>query len=814
METPTTPSAADSRPSDDASVALRKAHPAISFLSAGPVWFDLALALLAGLLYTLVVLGPQPLNPRNTGWIPFDPAYHYIGWEMFRQDPKPHWPITHTDRLGYPEGESVALTDLNPLLAVALKPLSPLLPEPMQYFGLEAVLACALQFFFALRIFRLILGRNLWGMVMVSVFFLLSPPLNYRFWGHYSLSNHWLLLAALFIFLREQFVPAADTDTSSQSAQNRRQLQAPATNLRRFVIAAAVLAAVAVGINPYLAFQVVLLLTATVITLLWQRRLTFLQATGTLGLLVAVCVGMAAAMGLLISGGRGYSSGGYRDMAMNLLAPIDPRGWTSLVLHRFSSASPGQYEGYNYLGAGVLALALMVVIACVTQRRKLRMPDLRWVLPLAGCCLLLTLMALSTRITIGSRTLLDLDPSQRFSPFLSPLRATGRLFWLPYYVILTAVLGAWLLLFRRVWANLLLAVLLVAQIADTNSLRHWVHVTVNSAHPSPLRSPIWSTLGSMHQNLIVLPAWQCAANASPGGTEGYRTFGFLAVNQKMRINSYQSARYTQVARDFHCNQSVADLGAQPLSPDSVYVVSPEVAAAIAEGPTGPGKCHDLDGFIVCSTKTDFGLSPVLMTADQRLEHAIANPGFEEGDLAPWPSTGDLKASVTQTTAHSGSYSLAETEGSGSLYQDVTGLRPGATYTISAWVSASRGATASAQLAVYDPSDNVSVSSPVVTFRPDWRPVSVSATAGREGAVRIHLMRRPGRGTIYWDDVRIARGAGRGMQGKRETRCLEYSPVMDKKEINSPKLTVHFVLWMIAGCLLLLAFLGHYLWKAF
>ena len=48
--------------------------------------------------------------------------------------------MTYTDRLGYPKGESVALLDLNPLMAVVLKPLSPLLPEPAQYFGIEVIL--------------------------------------------------------------------------------------------------------------------------------------------------------------------------------------------------------------------------------------------------------------------------------------------------------------------------------------------------------------------------------------------------------------------------------------------------------------------------------------------------------------------------------------------------------------------------------------------------------------------------------------------------------------------------------------------------
>src|SRR5215472_12283111 len=77
---------------------------------------DVVIALVAGFLYTLLVMGPKPLNPRNVNWIAFDPAYHYIGWEPYRQDPHLHWPLTYTDRLGYPEGESVALLDVNPLM--------------------------------------------------------------------------------------------------------------------------------------------------------------------------------------------------------------------------------------------------------------------------------------------------------------------------------------------------------------------------------------------------------------------------------------------------------------------------------------------------------------------------------------------------------------------------------------------------------------------------------------------------------------------------------------------------------------------------
>ena len=706
--------------------------------------FDLIVAAFFGFVYALFVMGPQPLNPRNVNWIAYDPAYHYIGWELYRQDPHLHWPITYTERLGYPKGESVSLIDLNPLMAVVLKPLSPLLPEPAQYFGIEVVLACALQFFFALRLFRLLLGAGFLGPLLCSAFFLLAPPLNYRFWGHYSLSNQWLLVAALYLFAKAQGGAAPDAQSAQASAS---------VSLRNWAISAAALVAVSVGINPYLAFQVLLVLTAAVISLLWRKRLSVLQSAAALAGFGAVGFVIAYAFGLVISGGKGYASGGYRDLSMNLLAPFDPRTFASILFPRIPSATPGQYEGYNYLGAGILILAVVVVAGLLFKRDKLPRVDKRWLEPLAGCCLVLTLLALSTRVTAASATVFDVDPQQRFSALFAPLRATGRLFWVPYYAILTAILASAFSVLRKSWATALIAVLLVVQVADTTALRRWVRATITAEHVSPLKSPVWSQLGQVHQNLIVLPAWQCAHNASPGGPEGYRIFGFLAVAQKMRINSYQSARYTGVAQDYHCNQAPAELGTKPLSPDSAYIVSPELAETIARGPTGPGKCHDLDQFILCSARSNFGLSPVLMTPEERIDHAVANAGFEDGGIAPWSPNG-VQAMATAAHTHSGSYSLAAS-GSGTIYQDINGLQPGHTYTLSAWVSASPGGHSGAQLTVFNPTDNTATSSPLIAPDPGWQQLTRSFTVGGEGAVRIHLVRSAGDSTIYWDDVHIS-----------------------------------------------------------
>jgi hypothetical protein len=92
-----------------------------------------------------------------------------------------------------------------------------------------------------------------------------------------------------------------------------------------------------------------------------------------------------------------------------------------------------------------------------------------------------------------------------------------------------------------------------------------------------------------------------------------------------------------------------------------------------------------------------------------------------------------------------------------VYQDINGLEPGRTYTLSAWVSAAPGTTTTAQLSVYNPTDNVATSSPAVPCDSSWQLISRSFTVGGEGSVRIHLARGPGGGTVYWDDIHISSG---------------------------------------------------------
>ena len=133
---------------------------------------------------------------------------------------------------------------------------------------------------------------------------------------------------------------------------------------------------------------------------------------------------------------------------------------------------------------------------------------------------------------------------------------------------------------------------------------------------------------------------------------------------------------------------------------------------------------------------------------------FVNPGFETGKLTPWTPYGDPQASVDRGPAHTGEFRLAEQAGDGSVWQDVSGLQAGEEYTISAWVSASDGSAATACIGVFNPTTLMADSSEQWKPGLSWQLVKFSVRLDKGDTLRIHLCRKPGVGTIYWDDAQL------------------------------------------------------------
>ena len=151
--------------------------------------------------------------------------------------------------------------------------------------------------------------------------------------------------------------------------------------------------------------------------------------------------GMALAW-VIGSVGNGYSAirDGYGGFSFNLNALINPRSCGGYPWSRLLPARPqlyGQYDGFNYLGAGALLMlvcgaALLLAAAPKGQRRAwLR----RNAALLAGCAFL-TVFAVSNHITWDDHELLVVPLPQALLDLCNIFRASARLFYPVYYLLL------------------------------------------------------------------------------------------------------------------------------------------------------------------------------------------------------------------------------------------------------------------------------------------------------------------------------------------------------------------------------------------
>jgi YD repeat-containing protein len=188
---------------------------------------------------------------------------------------------------------------------------------------------------------------------------------------------------------------------------------------------------------------------------------------------------------------------------------------------------------------------------------------------------------------------------------------------------------------------------------------------------------------------------------------------------------------------------------------------------------GPGTLNATTGYLAQTMSTEYsGVVPVTnrtsytydeygnLRAEYRygVEERIVNPGFESGSEGwgfwqmPTPPAG-----VTSVTSFAGRSSMKlETSNShGAVSQEMNGLVPGETYVVRVWVKASESTTADFELRLHDSTQWIG-SGRIAPPTSSWAPVSVSFTAKEAGTVKIDLHYYDGSGTIYVDEVAVAR----------------------------------------------------------
>jgi hypothetical protein len=391
------------------------------------------------------------------------------------------WPPTLAINLNTQEfGLNTAFADSIPLLALALKAMREWLPDGFHGVGLFYGLAWVAQPIAAVFALRSAGERRLLPALGVALAAASMPAWIGRF-GHAALCGHFLLLLGLGFYLRLVTRPSV-----------------------ALWVGAGILQVLALLVHPYLAAMTLVLLGAVPATRLLRGE-AFIGPALAVGLAFAAVVGVMAAFGYLgASGGVGY--GRY---AMNLLSPVWPAG--SLLFGwpwspQLDATGFGGWEGYNWLGLGLLA----ALVVGVVLRPRLAWRRLRRHAGLAVVLLALTALAVSHKVGFGERIVLDLGEAPGA---LEQFRASGRFFWPVAYSLL---LGGMVLL-ARVNPVLCLAAGLL-QFADSLPLRTAITDWASARPPWTIDAPALRAELATAGKLTLLPSWPCVSDAEAPDT--------------------------------------------------------------------------------------------------------------------------------------------------------------------------------------------------------------------------------------------------------------------------------------------------------
>jgi hypothetical protein len=516
-----------------------------------------------------------------------DSTVHYIGWFAYRQD-NWHWPLTYTTRINYPLGTSAVFTDSIPVFAVLFKIFTSVLPENFQYFGMFIVLSYILQYGFGFLLIKYFSPKSWLIPLLGAGFFLISPIMNRRIADHQSLTAHWLILASIYLYC-----------------------QALNPKYKKWILPSfCVLIVVSLGTHFYLASMVLGLAVTTFVQSWFVKKANLIETSKNIIISLIVFGSSLYFWGYFI--GSNPSVGG-EAWSLNLNGLINSQG-TSRFIPTLKFIEPYQWEGYSYLGLGVL---LLLPIGIALNYRSLNFRNWgRW-LPLVMLVSLMALFALGNKIYFGETLIIQLPDFSIWRRVRHILHGTGRYIWPFYYTLLLWIFVSIAQIKSRSLIIGLLVAGLTIQIADLEPLRAEQSVNLLKTNHEKLVFPKkeLEEIKKIKKETNSTYFWVLPATLCPNGV-GYfdKSLIFAAIKSNSITNDVFTARSPKSAQECDRIKNIKKI--EDLRNNSLYAMNKSLATSEfkedIQKPENRNKCRALskENWILCNRE---GLSKATIT---------------------------------------------------------------------------------------------------------------------------------------------------------------------------------------------------------
>lgn len=486
------------------------------------------------------------VNPAYIDWMVrdgWDTFQHYLGWAFYR-DSSWYFPIGIAQNLGHPIGIPISYMDSIPLVAILLKPFLGILPESFQYFGLWLLFSFFLQGIFGYKLSYFVL-KNKKLSLLASLFFIASPIAIYRIAGHASLASHWLILWSLYLVVKYNY-------------------KFPVKNWVPVLV-------ISLLVHPYFVFINGPIMVAHLIFSLYKKNITAVRAGFYLIVQSSAVLILGWSVGLFYIGDS--SSSGIGQYSMNLNSLVNPFwGDWSVILPNLATG-PYQYEGFSYLGIGILlliALAIFAVYNNFSKKQTLANIKNYWIYYLLG--LSFVILAVGPSVVLGDKVLLDININyEPLKKVLNTVRSSGRFIWPVYYVLfLFALFGVKYK--KKKMAAIMLVVAFCLQIYDF-SYHLWGYQDPRFENQSwEITLPqYWENLPEKYDHIHFIPSYPQDKNMVKSS---YPDIAMFAAKNNMTLNKGYFARMLK-GNYMHIVREEDKLERGEHSSSSVYILLPE-----------------------------------------------------------------------------------------------------------------------------------------------------------------------------------------------------------------------------------------------
>ena len=540
--------------------------------------------------------GGSPINFLNNEWLsPGDSGWHWINWLFFRETSIFQFPIFENYNYGMELSSSIAINDSLPIMALIFKPLSFILPFDFQYFGLWILICFILQGQLGLILLRKVTNNEFLSL-LGACFFILAPPFLWRLWGHYSLMAHWLIILGIIIFYSSNF------------------------NLRNWILLLILTALV----NAYI---LAIILSIFILDLIYRTRIEGFRSKDSFLIFFKAFSLLILSLYVFgyFSNGASIGSGGYSLYRANLNTFFNDNDFWSYILPDIGSI-PNDYEGFAFLGVGIIVLLFISLYEVFKNKLLLNMIFSKKNIYLLSLSILLFLFAITNKITLGTLVLFEFDLPEFFKIFTRPLRSSGRMVWLLFYLIYCAIFFILANSKHLQSYKYLLPILLVIQIFDTGAaasnfrfkmsdtraynLKPYINSndpkniaivkTLNSFWDSPLVSPEWIKIKDNYKKIIYVYPRNRPENAYP--------LVYFAAKNKLATNFGYFSRYKGSKKDEIYSKIDETINKKNYDADSIYVFDKSVEDKwnqIVDECSAIDLCKNIDGYMVFAK--DFNL---------------------------------------------------------------------------------------------------------------------------------------------------------------------------------------------------------------